>query len=191
MQGRRVTLGGSSYRMPIPGKVATDGEGALTIWLAHHDVYAPEDETRRGIKPHAIEGVDLLINGHIHRRLDDVKVGRTTWVTPGNISRRTRGEATCNHVPAALRVDVTADELTWRHVPLQHAPFAEVFHEAADEEAPGDAASAFVAGLAELQARSTESGAGLQTFLDANLDQFKPKVAAHVRRLAEEVLSNG
>ena len=42
------------------------------------------------LEPCEIRGVDLVINGHIHRRLEDVQKGCTTWLTPGNISRRSR-----------------------------------------------------------------------------------------------------
>jgi hypothetical protein len=47
--------------------------------------------------------------------------------------------------------------------------------------------SAFVKGLAELQARRTQSGAGLMTFLEQNLDQFDAAVANEVLVLAKEV----
>jgi hypothetical protein len=50
-----------------------------------------------------------------------------------------------------------------------------------------DAASAFVSGLAELEARRTQSGAGLMTFLEKNLEQFEEAVAAEIRTLAGEV----
>ena len=51
--------------------------------------------------------------------------------------------------------------------------------------------SAFVAGLAELQARRTASGAGLLPFLEQNLGQFQPAVAAEIMNLAQEVIGNG
>jgi hypothetical protein len=44
-----------------------------------------------------------------------------------------------------------------------------------------------VKGLAELQARRTQSGAGLMTFLEQNLDQFDAAVANEVLVLAKEV----
>ena len=48
-----------------------------------------------------------------------------------------------------------------------------------------------MAGLAELQARRTASGAGLMEFLDQNVSQFSPPVAAEIRHLAAEVTSDG
>ena len=51
--------------------------------------------------------------------------------------------------------------------------------------------SAFVTGLAELQAQRTASGAGLWEFLDHNLGQFEPAVAEEIRALAHEVTKNG
>jgi hypothetical protein len=134
--------------------------------------------------------VDLVVNGHIHRELGEVEVGATRWVTPGNISRRSRSDAVRDHVPSVLRLDVQGDyELT--RVTVPHAPFDEVFHPLVAEEEADTSASAFVSGLAELQARRTQSGAGLISFLDQNLDQFEEAVAAEIRSLAEEITGYG
>ena len=51
--------------------------------------------------------------------------------------------------------------------------------------------SAFIAGLAELQARRTASGAGLHDFLQQNVNQYSPAVAAEIMHLAKEVTSDG
>ncbi len=92
--GRAVAIGGSSYRKPLPdrfdvGRLGDRSENVapLVIWLTHHDILLPGYDEGR-LKPVEIEGVDLVINGHIHRRLADVQTGRTCWLTPGNISRR-------------------------------------------------------------------------------------------------------
>ena len=87
MSGRAVVIGGSSYRQKIPEQFDRAGpdmfaEPPLTIWLAHHDVIVPGYDEGR-FQPREIEGIDLVINGHIHRRLEDVQVGRTLWLTPG------------------------------------------------------------------------------------------------------------
>jgi predicted phosphodiesterase len=191
MGGRSVVVGGSSYRQPIPERYfalnPARGDGPpLTVWLTHHAInLSGSDEG--WITPHEIEGVDLLINGHIHRRLEDVQAGRTLWVTPGNISRVARGDATRTHVPAVLRIDVTPDKYDLVYVEVPHRPFEEVFYDEVVALESETGASAFVAGLAELQARRTAGGAGLMEFLNYNLDQFEPAVADEIMELAREV----
>jgi len=195
MNGRCVVLGGSSYRKQFPDRYNVPIEAVhgtpLVFWLAHHDLIVPGYEEQGRIQPREIEGIDLVINGHIHRRLQDVQTGRTLWMTPGNISRRSRSEATKDHIPAVLRIDVTTEGYTRQFIEVPHRPFDEVFHSIL-EDAPMDSkASAFVAGLAELQARRTASGAGLVAFLEKNLSQFDQSVADEIMSLAQEVTSNG
>src|SRR5688572_5380979 len=98
MNGRPVIIGGSSYRQAIPQRYDAAGEGTspLVIWLTHHDLLIPGYDEGR-IRPREIPGVELVINGHIHRRLEEVRTGKTCWLTPGNISRRSRNDATRAH----------------------------------------------------------------------------------------------
>lgn len=194
INGRSVVVGGSSYRQEIPKRFecpqsAESSGRALVIWLTHHDILIPGYDEGR-IRPREIEGIDLLINGHIHRRLLDVAKGKTLWMTPGNISRRSRSDASREHVPSALRIDVAADGYQLSYVEIPHRPFDEVFHEAVIEVAGEARASAFVAGLAELESRRTASGAGLIEFLDSNLGQFESGVADEIRKLASEVMND-
>jgi DNA repair exonuclease SbcCD nuclease subunit len=188
--GRAVIVGGSSYRQEIPKQFETAIEGGnerpLVIWLTHHDILIPGYDEGR-IKPTELDGIDVLVNGHIHRRLENIQAGRTLWLTPGNISRRSRNDASRAHVPAALRIDVTSDDYAASHVPIPHGAFDDVFHEAVVETVAETQGSAFVAGLAELQARRTTSGAGLIEFLNHNLSQFEPAVAAEILSLTREV----
>ena len=120
-----------------------------------------------------------------------MQAGGTLWLTPGNISRRARSDLTREHVPAVLRIDVSPHDYRLSHVEVPHRPFDEVFHEEALEAPERAGESAFVAGLAELQARRTATGAGLLEFLDQNLGQFEPAVAIEIKRLAAEVTSDG
>lgn len=195
MNGRSVIVGGSSYRQQFPDRVDTSsGEGdtpPLVFWLAHHDLIVPGYEEQGRIQPREIEGIDLVINGHIHRRLQDVQTGRTLWMTPGNISRRSRSDATKDHIPSVLRIDITDAGYTRQFVEVPHQPFDEVFHSILIDTSTDGPASAFVAGLAELQARRTESGAGLVAFLEKNLSQFEQPVANEIMALAQEVTDNG
>jgi hypothetical protein len=163
---------------------------ALVVWLTHHDILIPGYDEGR-IRPYEIPGVDILINGHIHRRLDEVRTGGTRWLTPGNISRRSRSDASRDHVPAVLRIDVGPTECELKYVEVPHRPFDEVFHESVLDAPDIGSESAFVAGLAELQTRRTASGAGLQQFLEQNVAQFSPAVAAEIRQLAKEVITDG
>ena len=195
MNHRTVYIGGSSYRHPIPERFevaeATQKQtlfdsDPLVIWLTHHDIEVPGYESGH-IKPFEIENVDMLINGHIHKRSESVQVGETTWMNPGNISRRNRSDRSRDHVPRVLRIDV--DETTYQvsDVVVPYEPFEKVFHlaEASVDATPTE--SGFVSGLKSLISVKTESGAGLLEFLDKNLDQFEDEVASEIRDLAAEI----
>lgn len=195
MNRTTVLVGGSSYRKALPERVVSDGgdpsQKQLACWLTHHDILVPGYEEHGRIKPQEIEGVDLVVNGHIHRRLADVQVGRTLWMTPGNISRRTRSDGTKDHTPAALRIDVEDGEFRRTFVVIPHRPFEEVFHASIEDAPDAPTGSGFVAGLKELLVRRSAAGAGLEAFLEQNLAQFEPPVATEIRRLAKEVGNNG
>lgn len=202
MNGRPVVIGGSSYRQEIPQtfdplpalQAAAVDDPAITraaasplvIWLTHHDILIPGYDEGR-LQPYEIDGIELVINGHIHRRLETVCKSSTRWLTPGNISRRSRSDAVREHVPSVLRIDVADSSWTETMIEVPHAPHEVVFHEAILETQEVAGSSAFVAGLAELQARRTQSGEGLKEFLKQNVDQFEPDVAEEIWRLAEEV----
>jgi hypothetical protein len=193
MNGRKVVVGGSSYRQAIPKSFERPGgaaDEALVVWLTHHDLLIPGYDEGR-IRPRDIEGVDLVINGHIHRQLHEVRAGGTRWLTPGNISRRSRNDATRNHVPSVLRIDVSERAYDLSYVEVPHLPFEEVFHEAVLDGPALTQQSAFVQGLAELQARRTASGAGLVEFLEKNVGQFAPDVADEIMNLTREVMQHG
>ena len=90
-----------------------------------------------------------------------------------------------------LRIDVSKNDYELSYLEVPHRPFDEVFHESVTDAVDDASPSAFVRGLAELQARRTDSGAGLAEFLNHNVSQFESAVAAEILRLAKEVLSNG
>jgi hypothetical protein len=188
---RTVVIGGSSYRQPIPKSYTAEpapGETLppLVLWLTHHDILIPGYDEGR-IKPGEREGIDVIVNGHIHRALETVTTGKTRWVTPGNISRRSRNDATRAHKPSVLRLDVTEAGFELTTIKVPHGAFDDVFHEAIAELPAEDRASSFVLGLSEMLARQTASGAGLMEFLNHNLAQFEPAVADEIRALAHEV----
>ena len=165
MNGRLVVVGGSSYRQSIPTEFDCDAMGVtgkpLVIWLCHHDVSVPGYEDQGRIEPREISGIELIVNGHIHRRLADVEKGGTRWLTPGNISRRSRSDVTHNHTPAVLRIDVTPAGYECHNVVVPHRPFDEVFHPLVVDDIVDRGESQFITGLAELQARRTASGAAV------------------------------
>ena len=194
MNGRTVFVGGSSYRQPIPYEFELTAVrrqtlfdyDPLVVWLTHHDIDIAGYENGR-FKPHEIENVDLLINGHIHRKLETVVAGRTHWMTPGNISRRSRSEACKEHVPTVLRIDVQPEEYTLTEIVVPHRAHEEVFHSVAVQADVEQSSSEFVTGLAELNSRRTQSGAGLHAFLAENLSQFEPAIATEINALANEI----
>ncbi|MEZ6126945.1 MAG: hypothetical protein R3C49_27830 [Planctomycetaceae bacterium] len=208
VQGHPVVVGGSSWGQSIPEQVDSTALNAdLVVWLTHHDIISPGYESGR-LKPAGLPGIDLVVNGHIHRRLETVSHGSTHWMTPGNITRRTRSDASRTHLPAVLRIRPSIGTDTddanavpgsefrftvrktewiadWIEVP--HAAFDDVFHEHIQTEDDEETGSAFIADLAQLTKRRTETGAGLMQFLTTNVQQFEEPVAAEIMRLAREV----
>ena len=196
ISGRDVLIGGSSYRHKIPRSVDINlfQPGSLFpndpfgVWITHHDVMIPSYEGGR-FSPFEIENIDVLVNGHIHTRSAPIVKGQTTWMTPGNISRRSRSEKSRTQAPAVLVLTFAKDEFQTQYVTIPHSKFEDVFYEAAEDGNELETASAFVAGLSELRRRKTSSGAGLRQFLEKNIDQFSEPVADQIMLLADEVSS--
>ena len=96
----RVALGSTLHGDPIltnaTGLSGTEGVDTV-VWLTHHDI-AFEGAYPGSLAPHPIEGVQLLVNGHMHRTQPSILQGDTWWVNPGNIFRQTIADA--KHVPA-------------------------------------------------------------------------------------------
>lgn len=67
------------------------------IWLTHHDL-AFEGTYPNSMPLHNIDGVSMLINGHIHGTKKPVLVGNTACYNPGNITRLSIDMA--EHIPA-------------------------------------------------------------------------------------------
>lgn len=192
--GRPVVVGGTP-RDQWPPKKFDPPADALVFWITHHDIIVPGYEEQGHFRPRDIPGIDAVINGHIHRKLETVRKGDTVWITPGNIARRSRSDAVKAHIPSVLHVDVT--EKGWEHhsVPVPHAPFEDVFHEAVAADETAGPTSSFISGLKELQARRTETGAGLDAFLMANRPEivktFGAEVADYIETLKKEVVNDG
>ncbi|MBV8781403.1 MAG: metallophosphoesterase [Phycisphaerae bacterium] len=183
-----VTVGGTCWGQPLPESFAKTTD--LVFWVTHHDLRFPGYEESARASCREVPGIDAVINGHIHRQLQDVTAGNTIWCNPGNVSRVSRGDACRAHQPALLRVDINADGWTRRRVAVPHLPFEEVFYpEVEGGEGPPDMMSEFVKGLRSLQQTRTADGQALWQFLDENLPAFEPGVADAIRRLAKEVIT--
>jgi DNA repair exonuclease SbcCD nuclease subunit len=196
IEGRRVVVAGSSYREDIPQYFDLDKvpketmfeESPTVVWLSHHDIDIGNYQNGK-FGPYEMINVDLLINGHIHRPAKPVRKGQTTWMNPGNISRRSRSEHSRNHVPTVLEVTFPESGFKTETVPIPHQPFEEVFFlDESTTNSNDESLSAFVTGLNTLTSRSTQSGAGLMEFLDQNLDQYEDNVATQIRSLANQVI---
>lgn len=205
INGQHVIVGGSPWGQPVPdcypeyaceqttlfsveqlGPEDEPDKDSLVIWVTHHDLRtSPEMQT--GIKPDERRGIDIVINGHLHKRQDPIVTGKTTWLIPGNLTRLGRSETSRTQPPAFLRVDIEPDAWQSEYVEIPHEPFDNVFFEAAKAPELDGLESSFVRGLAELQAHRTESGAGLIYFLEQNLPGIEEPIAQEVLSLAELV----
>lgn len=204
----QVLIGGSAWGEQLPREFACEAPSPdLTVWVTHHDILIPGYEESGRIRPKELPGIDLVINGHIHRRLDPLSKGATHWITTGNITRRARSDASRDHIPAIACLmpggDLTqlataihsysfdslrGDPWTIHWQPVPHQPFDDVFHEeVASDGTDIPQGSGFVADLRALTARRTDSGAGLTEYLKQHLDQFEPSVAKEIMRLHDQV----
>lgn len=102
--GRSTLVGGTNWGERLSkttvADAVRDAEYDLTVWITHHDLLIPGYEEAGRIRPAEWPGIDLIVNGHVHRRLGPVSKGGTHWVTAGNITRRARSDASRDHVPA-------------------------------------------------------------------------------------------
>jgi len=162
--------------------------GGHTFWVAHHNLGFPGYDAKR-IDCYEIPGVTAVINGHIHRRLPDVVTGKTTWLNPGALARVVRGDATRDHRPVALRIDVSADSWTPSLVEVPCEPYEAVFHLLEAEGAIDPSGSGFVAGLMGLESIRTGGGAGLRDFLAQNVEQFEAPVQAAIWKLVQPLVT--
>ena len=184
--GRQVVVGGTSWGKDLP--TGCDLKADHVFWMTHHDLLVPGYEEFGRLRPKDLPGIDAVINGHIHRVLEVFKKGQTSWITPGNIARVSRGDATRDHTPAVLRINFQDDGWATQWVTIPHGDFDDVFYDQVKEAERGEADSMFIHGLTEMKARRTDSGAGLRQFLDDNLPNFEEQVRTEINKLAGEVL---
>jgi predicted phosphodiesterase len=117
---RRLGVGMTPYGQAIPTDVRGSFSGAdLQAWFTHHDI-AFEGGYPGAVPPFAVEGCDVLVNGHIHKTQKAILAGRTRWLNPGNITRQSVDLV--DHIPRAWILDASG------HLEAQPLPFeANVF----------------------------------------------------------------
>jgi predicted phosphodiesterase len=189
MRGTSVTIGGTCWGQELPERFnPTPGtKPGLVFWITHDDFDFPEFQWSK-VGCREIPGVDVVINGHIHRPCEDLRAGSTTWLNPGNIARLVRDDVTRNRKPSVLHIDIDAGHWTKQIVEIPHLPFNDVFLPTIHDQPLSTDESLFIRGLAQLESLKTAGGAGLMAFLDQNVDQFEPAIATEIRTLAREVL---
>lgn len=100
---RRLGVGMTPYGQAIPTDVRGSFSGVdLQAWFTHHDI-AFEGGYPGAIPPFAVEGCDVLVNGHIHKTQKAMVAGRTRWLNPGTITRQSVDLV--DHVPRAWILD--------------------------------------------------------------------------------------
>jgi hypothetical protein len=180
-------IGASPDGAPLPaGFQHAPEDPDIVVWLTHHNIRFPEFETRaHGIRE--LPGIDLVVNGHIHRPQPEVRAGRTLWLNPGNITRLTFSRRSLERKPAAFFWRPGLETL--ERLELPHLPFAQVFpdQDFPPEEQETEGESRFLLGLERLAWKRTSEGTGLKQFLQANLNPELPE-SALVWELYEEAV---
>ena len=180
-------IGASPDNAPIPIGFDRDGNTPGTVvWLTHHNLQFPEFPDR-ATKLKELPGIDLVVNGHIHRPQQSVVCGSTTWTNPGNLVRLTFSRRSREREPAAhaWRPGMAEPE-AWV---APHLEFSQVFpdQEFPPEEQEQAGESRFISGLERLAWRRTQEGVGLKEFLQANLNPEQPETRL-IWELYEEVI---
>ncbi|NTW37367.1 MAG: hypothetical protein HGB17_14850 [Syntrophobacteraceae bacterium] len=189
VSGKRVLVGASPDWTGIPSAVERGGHD-FVVWVSHLDLRFPGYEAGK-TDLREIEGVDLVVNGHIHLPKVPQRHGRTTWVNPGSIARISRSIHTLGAKPCVTVWIPEEDRLEM--VPVPHRPFEEVFPPLSESGEESDRVideSMFIKGLENLALRKTSEGVGLKSFLEANLMRSEP-VDQLIWELYEETMKDG
>ncbi|MET0746446.1 MAG: metallophosphoesterase [Microvirga sp.] len=191
--GHRTGIGMTPFGQAIPGSVrGSSVDVDRQIWFTHHDI-AFEGSTYPGaLPPFAVEGCDLLINGHIHKTQKGIQAGHTRWLNPGNITRQSVD--LLDHRPRAWILDASGElqgqdlpwapdvfDLTGRLVP------------AASDERVAAVESAFVSLLraeAPSDMKRSDDGSVLREEIEAKFveDRTPEAIRAIVRSLLAEAV---
>lgn len=95
----RVGVGGTPYGQDLPKsaeweRVQEHPEDVdLGVWFSHHNLtFQSHYADRPSYDFFEIEGVDSVINGHLHHAAPSVRVGATEWHNPGSCTRTKANE---------------------------------------------------------------------------------------------------
>lgn len=120
VDSRRIGIGMTPYGQAIPTDVRGSFQGVdVQAWFTHHDI-AFDGGYPGAVPPFAVEGCDVLVNGHIHKTQKAVLAGRTRWLNPGNITRQSVDLV--DHVPRAWILDASG-ELEAQPLPYESSVF--------------------------------------------------------------------
>jgi DNA repair exonuclease SbcCD nuclease subunit len=195
LEGRRFGVGMTPYGQAIP----QDVRGSFSnidrqVWFTHHDI-AFEGATYPGaLPPFAVDGCDLLVNGHIHKTQKGILVGRTRWLNPGNITRQSVD--LLDHLPRAWILGASG-ELEPQDLPFETGIFDLTGRlvDAASGNAVADAIeSAFVSLLqaeAPTELKRSDDGSILRDEIEAKFaeDDTPDAIKAIVRSLLGEAVA--
>ena len=194
IKGSKVILAGTPWgkRFPPTKKTLDEKYGskdARIVWITHHDLKVSVYESFGRIKPQAIEGVDYVVNGHLHHPVETIVDGCTKWCIPGNIARVKNSDATSRAKPRVLTLRLVDDCWEEDYLEVPHKPFEEVFHEGIRTESDvGEGLTGAVVGLRQMLAARTCDGAMLDDFLEANFEslELSDEVRNEILKIKEE-----
>lgn len=115
-----VYVGGTNYGQKIPDAVKRPKDADLLVWLTHHDLMFKQFYPGC-IELKEIDGVDLVINGHMHKTQPQQQRNTTTWCNPGNILRQSID--TEKHIPSLWVWTMANHQNEYRKLvqhPLEH-----------------------------------------------------------------------
>lgn len=199
VNGKRVLVGASPDWTPLPKVVDPDGSD-FVIWLSHHNLLfdefddVPDQQFRgRSFELREIPGVDVIVNGHLHRPRPPVRTGNTLWFNPGSLVRIIRTPFVMDLKPSVTVFGFRNGEPYFDPVVVPHGSFDEVFYPFSDLNADNsnilDEESRFIRGLENLALRRTAEGVGLREFLRINLN-FDDPVDVEIWKLYKEVMAD-
>ncbi|MEJ5300146.1 MAG: metallophosphoesterase [Thermodesulforhabdaceae bacterium] len=201
--GRSILLGASPDWTPLPAEVSEDDRRKcdLVVWISHHNLLfdeiiedTPGPQPRiKGFDLREIPGVDVVVNGHLHKPRPPVQKGKTLWLNPGSLVRIIRSASIKDVKPSITALLYNGEQPYFETIDVPHKPFEEVFYPFPE---PGefyietvDGESRFIRGLENLALRRTAEGIGLRQFLEVNLNMADP-VDKEIWELYQEAVSN-
>jgi DNA repair exonuclease SbcCD nuclease subunit len=183
--GRRILIGASPDWTPLPTMVDHCGY-EMVMWITHHNLLfdaeiddTPSPQSKgKGFDLREIPGVDVVINGHLHKPRQPVRKGNTLWLNPGSLVRIIRSASVRDVKPLVTVFSYNSGEPSFEAVTVPHRPFDEVFYPLTDvegfNEEVANGESRFIRGLENLALRRTAEGIGLMEFLKMNLNMKDP-----------------